>query len=105
MPSTVTRSTAEAPPLPSKTPPSAMKQAISSRWGPMQRRNTAPSRATSGPAPKAAMIQGAVAPSRTAATAAAVPETSTACRPIARRSSRPAPRSWAVWIAAAWRTA
>lgn len=60
VPSSVTRSSTRACPLPSKTPPSAMKHAISSRYGPTQRRNSTPSWATSGPAPKAAMIQRAV---------------------------------------------
>lgn len=82
-----------------------MNPAMSSRYGPTQRRNSTPSRVTAGPAPKAAMIQGAVAHSSTAATSPTVPETSTACRPIARRSSRPSPRVCAVWMEAAWRTA
>ncbi len=105
MPSRVIRSGAGAPPLPSKTPPSAMKPAISSRQGPTQRRKSTPWWATAGPAPNAAMTKGAVPANRTAAVRPSTPESSTACRPMSPRASVPAPRVCAMWIAAAWRTA
>ncbi|WP_319066120.1 hypothetical protein [Streptomyces europaeiscabiei] len=48
VPSSVTRGSTSTPPLPSKTPPSAMQHAVSTRYGPTRRRKSAPSGLSAG---------------------------------------------------------